>query len=48
MNFTDTQLDEFVALYSKKTGVVLSRDEAAKKATSLVLLVRSLLRAEAD
>ncbi len=44
MKFTEEQVEEFIELYKKKSGVTLSRDEAISRATSLVLLVRTLIQ----
>ncbi|MFH1292211.1 MAG: hypothetical protein ABIH87_03365 [bacterium] len=40
MQFTDKQLDSFIALYKKEFGDELSKGEALQKATSLVSMVK--------
>jgi len=39
MNFTDEQLDSFIALYQQEFGDKLNKAEALKQATALVSLV---------
>lgn len=39
MQFTDAQLNSFIALYEKEFGKKISRDEAEKQAFALVSLV---------
>ena len=40
MNFTDKQLDSFIALYKQLYGDNLSRTKALEQATALVSLVK--------
>lgn len=40
MQFTDEQLDSFIALYKKEFDEVIDRAEALRQATSLVSLVK--------
>ncbi len=40
MNFTDEQLDSFIALYEQEFGEKINRAEALKQATALVSLVK--------
>lgn len=42
MQFTDVQLDSFIALYKKEFGQVIDRAEASKQAADLVSLVKML------
>lgn len=40
MNFTEQELNSFIALYKKEFGDELSRAEAQQKATALVSIVK--------
>ena len=40
MQFTDKQLDSFIALYKKEFSEIIDRAEALKQATALVSLVK--------
>ena len=40
MQFTEKQIDSFIALYEKEFGEKISREEALKQATALVSIVK--------
>ena len=43
MNFSDQHLEEFIAMYQKRFGVVLTKQEALEKAIRLVRFMKSVL-----
>jgi len=44
MQFTDEQIDDFIALYKKEFGEEISREEASKQAEALTSLVKQLYK----
>lgn len=43
MNFSDTHLEEFIAMYQKRFGVALTKEEALVKALRLVRFTKAVL-----
>ena len=46
MKLTEKQIEEFQKIYSSKFGVEIDHEQALRKATSLLTLVKSVLVAD--